>query len=109
VKAATSVPRRLFNAPIGFYLRRTEHALSEIEFLLLCSLAIRNKSTGAELSEAFGIPRTSLSRCYFPLAKRGLVQTERTNENRRFVILSLTREGAALVSAIIKPEAKAAT
>ena len=72
-----------------------ERQLPRSELLALLLLQRHGERTMSELAEALGAPLSTASGIGERLARRGLVQRQRRPEDRRVVVVRLTRKGAA--------------
>ena len=71
-----------------------ERQLPRSELLALLLLQRHGERTMSELAEALGAPLSTASGIGERLARRGLVQRQRRPEDRRVVVVRLTRKGA---------------
>ena len=70
-----------------------ERQLPRSELLALLLLQRHGERTMSELAEALGAPLSTASGIGERLARRGLVQRQRRPEDRRVVVVRLTRKG----------------
>src|SRR6516165_1156696 len=70
-----------------------ERQLPRSEMLALLLLQRHGERTMSELAEALGAPLSTASGIGERLARRGLVQRQRRPEDRRVVVVRLTRKG----------------
>lgn len=66
------------------------------EYYVLNALLRRGEWTASELTEAFPVTKSRISRVVSKLVNQGLITRRRLRNDRRVVMLSLTREGEAL-------------
>jgi DNA-binding MarR family transcriptional regulator len=71
-----------------------ERQLPRSEMLALLVLERRGERTMSELAEILGAPLSTVSGIGARLARRGLVHRHRKPEDRRVVVVRLTRKGA---------------
>ena len=71
-----------------------DRQLPRSELLALLLLQSHGQRTMSELAEALGAPLSTASGIGERLARRGLVQRQRRPEDRRVVVVRLTRKGA---------------
>lgn len=101
---------------VGFLMRRVlggfvqeieaelePSGLTNAQWMPLYKLSRQNVVTAAELSRALGLDAGATTRLLDRLEAKGLCQRERSEEDRRVVNLSLTREGKQ--AAKLVPEA----
>jgi DNA-binding MarR family transcriptional regulator len=86
---------------IALFLHR-ERALrvTQAEAHILAHLASAGESTVNDLWRAFGHKRSTLTSILDRLATRGLITREPGSEDRRTVVIALTRAGAALATKV---------
>ena len=72
------------------------HGLTVEDFGLLNAIRIRGPGSIRQLARALNYDPTSVSRQAFRLTEEGLLNSERSSEDRRIVTLSLTERGATL-------------
>lgn len=82
-----------------------DEQLTAIQFVTLCVLRDRGRSSQAELVEATAIDQATIRGIINRLKTRGLVRLSPEQMDRRKVIVELTLQGEALLSEII-PKAK---
>ena len=70
--------------------------LIPLEYYVLNALLRRGEWTTSELTEAFPVTKSRISRVVSKLVNQGLITRRRLRNDRRVVMLSLTREGEAL-------------
>jgi DNA-binding MarR family transcriptional regulator len=75
-----------------------ERQLPRSELVALLLLQRHGKRTMSELAEVLGAPLSTASGIGERLARRGLVQRQRQPEDRRVVVVRLTRKGATAAS-----------
>ncbi|MYD64837.1 MAG: MarR family transcriptional regulator [Chloroflexi bacterium] len=81
--------------------RHTEpRGLSVEEFGVLSALRARGPGSVTRLARALNYDPTSVSRSAFRLTEQGLLNSDRSEEDRRVVVLSLTDRGEATVREI---------
>ena len=84
---------------VDFRLTRVlkKDGISYRQWVILRALCELGAATATELARRFGYGTGTLSRLIDRLARRDLIQRLRTDGDRRVVVLSPTRHGAALV------------
>lgn len=83
--------------------RRTEtRGLSVEEFGVLSALQARGPGSVTRLARALNYDSTSVSRSAFRLTEQGLLNSDRSEEDRRVVVLSLTDRGEATIREILE-------
>src|SRR5262245_34662644 len=80
-----------------------DRQLPRSEMLALLLLQRHGEWTMSELAEALGAPLSTASGIGERLARRGLVQRERRPEDRRVVVVRLTRKGEAAAGRLRAP------
>ena len=76
------------------------HGLTVEEFAVLNALRARGPSPVSQVARALNYDSTSVSRSAFRLTEQGVLDSERSDEDRRVVILSLTDRGDMVVREI---------
>lgn len=72
------------------------HHLNTLEFYLLRALLRMDEGTASELTDAFPVTKSRISRIVSKLVGRGLISRRRLRNDRRVVMLSLTAKGKAV-------------
>ena len=78
------------------------HGLTVEEFGVLNALRVRGPGSVTRLARALNYDSTSVSRSAFRLTEEGLLNSERSEADRRVVVLSLTDRGDATVREIVE-------
>ncbi|MCY4615506.1 MAG: MarR family transcriptional regulator [Chloroflexi bacterium] len=73
------------------------HGLTVEDFGVLNALRARGPGSVRQVARALNYDPTRVSRCAFRLTEEGLLNSERSSQDRRIVTLSLTDRGEALV------------
>jgi DNA-binding MarR family transcriptional regulator len=81
-------------------LAGTEDTVTLVQYRALVLLAARGEMNVGGLAEALDVHQSTATRLCDRLVARGLVDRVHSPRNRRSVVLSLTREGKALIRSV---------
>lgn len=81
-------------------LAETEDTVTLVQYRALVLLASRGEMNVGNLAEALGVHQSTATRLCDRLVSRGLVEREIAPDNRREVLVSLTRVGEKLIRAV---------
>ena len=96
---------KALSARLGYHLGRKvrPHGINEVGFRTLTMLYAQ-LDTGinpSDLSEASGETRTNMTRICDDLVSKGLVRRRPSTEDRRRIVLELTRKGVTLIEKVL--------
>ena len=96
---------KALSGQLGYHLGRKvrPHGISEVGFRTLTMLYAQ-LDTGinpSDLSEASGETRTNMTRICDDLVRKGLVRRRASTDDRRRIVLELTRKGVTLIEKLL--------
>ena len=96
---------KAMSGQLGYHLSRKvrPHNISEVGFRTLTML-YAHLDTGinpSDLSEASGETRTNMTRICDDLVRKGLIRRRPSTEDRRRIVLELTKKGVALIEKLL--------
>ena len=96
---------KAMSARLGYHLSRKvrPHGINEVGFRTLTMLYAQ-LDTGinpSELSDASGETRTNMTRICDELVRKGLVRRRPSTEDRRRIVLALTKKGVTLIEKVL--------
>lgn len=92
--------RRCHQIGVAIFMRECQaYDLTPLQFVVLSTLADRGSMDHATLAGAAALDRTTVAVVVKNLAERGLLLSQRSENDRRAKIVSITREGCALFDA----------
>jgi MarR family transcriptional repressor of emrRAB len=96
---------KALSSQLGYHLSRKvrPHGINEVEFRTLTMLYAQ-LDTGinpSDLSDASGETRTNMTRICDELVRKGLVRRRASTEDRRRIVLELTKKGVNLIERVL--------
>ena len=96
---------KTLSAQLGHHLGQKvrPHGINEVGFRTLTMLYAQLETgvNPSELSEASGETRTNMTRICDELVRKGLVRRRASKEDRRRIVLELTKKGVALIEKML--------
>lgn len=96
---------KALSAQLGHHLRQKvrPHGINEVGFRTLTMLYAQLETgvNPSDLSDASGETRTNMTRICDDLVRKGLVRRRASKEDRRRIVLELTKKGVALLEKLL--------
>ncbi|WP_035219921.1 MarR family winged helix-turn-helix transcriptional regulator [Desulfatibacillum aliphaticivorans] len=98
IDAAAQLHRSALHFMRALRSARTEKSLTSAKLAVLGRLHRAGAATASDLSSYLRVMPQSLTRLIAELEKEGLISRKRSREDRRRIVLDITREGASLLT-----------